>query len=159
MNKLLIAIDGSECALKAADYVGKQFSGASDLQITLLHILPYPPAPLWDEGHIPSEEEKKEREKAIRKWLLNQNAKVEAVFGRAVGLLTEQGILPIHIEKKSISDSINVADSIIEEAERGGYETLVLGRCGRSASKKFFMGSVTTKILNRGIGAAICVVE
>ena len=47
---MLIAIDGSNCSLRAIEYAGRQFSGVSDLQITLIHVLPYPPAPLWDEG-------------------------------------------------------------------------------------------------------------
>jgi len=159
VKKLLIALDGSECALKAADYVGKQFSGNSDLQITLLHVLPYPPAPLWDEGHIPSDEEKKTREKGIQNWLINRTAKTEAFFSKAVDLLITRNIAPLQIEKKAISDSMDVADSIIEETRSGGYLTLVLGRCGRSSAKKYLMGSVTTKIINRGTGAAICIVD
>jgi nucleotide-binding universal stress UspA family protein len=159
MKKLLIALDGSECALKAADYVGKQFSGNSDLQITLLHVLPFPPAPLWDEGHIPSDKEKNEREEGIQRWLTNQTAKVEANFSKAVDLLTSRNIAPVQIEKKAISDSIDIADSIIEETKSGGYQTLVLGRCGRSSAKKYLMGSVTTKVINHGTGAAICIVE
>jgi Universal stress protein family len=35
MKKILVAIDGSPCALKALEYVGEQFSGMNDLQITL----------------------------------------------------------------------------------------------------------------------------
>ena len=63
MKKMLIAIDGSDCSLRAVEYAGKQFSGVSDLQIILLHVLPYPPAPLWDDGHIPTGEERAKKEK------------------------------------------------------------------------------------------------
>jgi nucleotide-binding universal stress UspA family protein len=159
MRKLLIAVDGSECALKAADYVGKTFSGINDLQITLLHVLPYPPAPLWDEGHIPSDEEKREREEKIQNWLLSQHAETEEAFSRAADLMISQNISPLQIEKKSISDSIDVAESIIEETQSGGYQTLVIGKCGRSSLKKSLTGSVSAKILNQGTGAAICIVE
>ena len=159
MNRMLIAIDGSECSIRAVDYVARQFSCNRDLQITLLHVLPYPPAPFWDDGHVLSEEEKTERNKVIEKWLANQRAKLEPVFGKAVEMLLGQGIGPEQIGKKSVSDSTDVAQSILEEARDGGYRTLVLGRCGLSASKKFLMGSVTTKIVNHGAGLAICVVE
>ena len=159
MNKMLVAIDGSQCAMRAVDYAGRQFSGNRDLRITLLHVLPYPPAPFWDDGHVLSEQEKVARNSVIEKWLVNQRAKLEPLFKEAVELLIGQGIGPEQIEKKSISDSTDVAESILEEARDGGYQTLILGRCGLSASKRFLMGSVTTKIVNNGSGIAICIVE
>ncbi|MFI5295215.1 MAG: universal stress protein [Thermodesulfovibrionales bacterium] len=159
MNKMLIAIDGSQCAMRAVDYTGRQFSGNRDLRITLLHVLPYPPAPFWDDGHILSEDEKAARNSVIEKWLANQRARLEPLFKEAVKMLIGKGIGPEQIEKKSISDSTDVAESILEEARDGGYQTLVLGRCGLSASKRFLMGSVTTKIVNNGSGMAICIVE
>ena len=159
MNKMLVAIDGSQCSMRAVDYAGRQFSGNRDLRVTLLHVLPYPPAPFWDDGHILSEQEKAARNSVIEKWLVNQRAKLEPLFKEAVELLIGQGIGPEQIEKKSISDSTDVAESILEEARDGGYQTLILGRCGLSASKRFLMGSVTTKIVNNGSGIAICIVE
>lgn len=159
MKKILIAIDGSDCALKAVDYVGKQFSGMDDLLITLLHVLPYPPAPLWDDGHIPTKEEKKERDSAIERWLANQCSKAEGIFGKAVEVLTGNGFALHQISKKTVSDSTDVADSILEETRDKGYQTLVVGRCGHAPAKKFIMGSVTMKIISHGAGVAVCVVE
>lgn len=159
MKKMLLSIDGSECSLRAVEYTGKQFSGVGDLQITILHVLPYPPAPLWDDGHIPTKKENEEREKAIEKWLAGQRAKAEPLFNKAMAILTSAGISPTQLAKKVISDSTDVAESILEEARDGGYQTLVLGRRGLSTVKKVFMGSVTTKIINHGAGIAVCVVE
>src|SRR5512135_3322912 len=105
MNKMLIAIDGSQCSMRAVDYAGRQFTGNRDLRVTLLHVLPYPPAPFWDDGHILSEQEKAARNSVIEKWLVNQRAKLEPLFKEAVELLIGQGIGPEQIEKKSISDS------------------------------------------------------
>ncbi len=159
MRKVLVAIDGSECAFNAVEYAGRQFSGINDLNITLLHVLPYPPAPLWDDGHIPSMEEKESREKIITTWLNDQKSKVEPFFRKAIDILTGEGLKQHQIKTKSISDSIDVAGSILEEARDGGHQTLVLGRCGLSPAKKFLMGSITKKIVNHGAGVAICIVE
>ena len=159
MKKMLIAIDGSDCALKAVDYVGRQFSGVDDLLITLLHVLPYPPAPLWDDGHIPTKEEKGERDIAIERWLKDQRSKADGIFAKAVDILTSNGFSAHQIETKTVSDSTDVAGSILEETRDKGYQTLVVGRCGHSPAKKFVMGSVTMKIISHGAGVAICVVE
>jgi nucleotide-binding universal stress UspA family protein len=159
MKKMLIAIDGSESSFKAVEYAAAQFSGIADLRITLLHVLPYPPAPLWDDGHIPTKEEKEDREKAIERWLAGQRAKSEPMFDKAISIMSRHGIPAHRIGKKMISDSIDVADSIIEETADGGYETLILGRRGLSPVKKFLMGSVTAKVISHGTGMAVCVVE
>jgi nucleotide-binding universal stress UspA family protein len=158
MKKILIAIDGSECALKAVYYVGQYYANVRDLKMTLLHVIPYPPAPLWDDGHILTSAEKEARESVINKWLANQRLKIQPMFEEAVRTLTREGVDSQRVETKTISDSTDVAESILEETRDGGYPTLVLGRCGLSLSKRF-MGSVTNKIINHGSGTAICVVE
>jgi len=42
MRKVLVAIDGSDNALKAVDYVSQQFCG-EDVRIMLFHVLPFIP--------------------------------------------------------------------------------------------------------------------
>jgi nucleotide-binding universal stress UspA family protein len=159
MKKMLIAIDGSECSLRAVAYAGRQFSGISDLQITMFHVLPFPPAPLWDAGHIPTKGEEMEREREIERWLLEQRAMTESLFDKAIAVLVEAGISRTQMAIKTISDSSDIADSILEETRDGGYQTLVVGRCGQAPVKKFLIGSVTTEIINHGAGVAVCVVE
>ncbi|MDA8082324.1 MAG: universal stress protein [Nitrospiraceae bacterium] len=159
MNKMLIAIDGTEGSLRAVEYAGSQFSGMADLKITLLHVLPYPPAPLWDDGHIPTREENEERDKALDRWLFRQRIKAESIFEKALETLGRHNFSPEQIEQKAVSDSTDAAETILEQARDGGYKTLVVGRRGSYRAGRLFMGSVTTKIINHGAGLAICVVE
>lgn len=160
MKKILIAVDGSEGALRAVDYVSQQFRGLSDLQITLFHVSPGIPPELWDDGHILNEEEKTARKKVLDKWLSNQKFKLESIFQPAAQRLTKGGIQPQQIKTKSVSESVkNTAECILAEAKTGGYQTLVIGRCGVSATTHALLGSIVHKIMNRGAGLAICVVE
>jgi nucleotide-binding universal stress UspA family protein len=159
LRKMLVAIDGSDSSLKALEYVGRQFSGVSSLEVTLLHVIPYPPAPFWDQGHIPSEAEQEERKRATERWLLDQREKTQSLFDRATDILADEGISKTQMTIKTISDSSDVADTILEETKDGGYQTLVLGRRGLSGVMKLVVGSVTQKIINHGAGVAVCVVE
>jgi len=159
MRKILIAIDGSQCAAKAVDYAARQFSGMSDLRITLLHVLPYLTTSLWDDGHILTKQEREERKKVVEKWMENQRRKAEPILNAAAETLTKQGISAAQVETRTISDSTDVAESILEETRNGKFQMLVVGRCGLTAAKRFLMGSVTSKIITRGAGTAICVVE
>jgi nucleotide-binding universal stress UspA family protein len=158
MGKILIAVDGSDSSMKAVRYAGRQFMWKEDMNVTILHVLPYPPAPLWDDGHIPEGAEKEARDKAIERWLQNERRKFELFFTTAVEALAGAGVAAERIETRTISDSTDAAASILEAARDGGYETLVLGRRGLSASKRFLLGSVTSKIVDHCSGITLCVV-
>lgn len=160
MKKILVALDGSECALRGVDYCANLFSGRADISFTLLHVLPPMPPEMWDPGHIPSEQEEKDRQALVDKWFDNRARRVDAIFERASQILLKANVDPDEVELKIISDSINVAETILEEAKKGNYLTLVLGRCGApSGIKEFFLGSTANRIIHRGAGLAICVVE
>ncbi len=159
MKKMLIAIDDSKGAAKAVEYVGKQYSGVSDLTITLVHVLPNLPAIFWDEGHILSDQEKKDRQKVVDNWLEKQKQKIDPVLQAAADALTAKGIKTGQITTQFISDSIDAAESILETARDGGYQTIIVGRRGITEGRHLMLGSVTSKLINLGAGVAICVVE
>lgn len=159
MKKMLIAIDDSPNAFRAVEYVAQQFAGTGDLEIELVHVLPNLPAIFWDEGHILSTEEKQDRKKVVDKWLSDRKARMEPVFKKTIDALTSKGISPRLITTKSLSDSTDVAESILEEARVGGYQTIVVARRSISPGKHMFMGSVTNKIVSQGSGVAITIVE
>ena len=157
MRKVLLAIDGSDNALKAVDYVSQQFC-SEDVRIILFHVLPFVPAEFWDDGHILTEEEKKARKDVIDKWLSNQRSKLDPIFSAAKNVLTAMGINEDRISTKWISDATDIAASIIEEARTGDYQTLVIGRYGHRNIKNR-MGTVTEKLIRLGAGTTLCIVE
>jgi len=159
MRKILVAIDDTPCSLNAVEHVSRQLSGVDDVDITLFHVLPYVPAGFWDDGHILTEEERQERKKVVDRWLSNQALKLDPLFQTAIKVLSRGGIPAERITIRSVSDSTDVAGSILEEAGTGGYQTLVMGRCGRSQAERHLIGSVASKVISQGAGIAICIVE
>ena len=157
MRKVLLAIDGSDNALKAVDYVSQQFC-SEDVRIILFHVLPFVPAEFWDDGHILTAEEKKARKDVVDKWLSNQRSKLDPIFSAAKNVLTAMGINEDRISTKWISDATDIATSIIEEARTGDYQTLVIGRYGHRNTKNR-MGTVTEKLIRLGAGTTLCIVE
>jgi nucleotide-binding universal stress UspA family protein len=159
MKKILIAIDDSPNATKAVEYVAQQFAGAADLEVGLVHVLPNLPAIFWDEGHILSEEEKHDRKKVVDKWIADRKVKMAPAFKKAIDMLTGKGMKPQQITTKSLSDSTDVAESILEEAKDGGYLTIVVGRRSITSGKHPLIGSVSSKIVAQGSGVAVTIVE
>ncbi len=159
MKKMLIAVDDSQCAMKGVEYAGEQFGGVNGLQATLVHVLPNLPAIFWDEGHILSDAEKGDRKKVVNKWLESQKKKIEPLFAMAADALTRKGFKKDLIRTKFISDSTDVAESLLEEAKDGGYQTIIMGRCGVSQGKGGLAGSVTSRIIHLAAGVAVTVVE
>ena len=159
MKKVLIAMDESEGSLRAVEHVAKQFVGMSDLQITLFHVLLGVPPQFWDDGHLLTDEEREARKSVIEKWVINQKTRLDSIFQKAIETLTRRGIPRDQISTKFISESLDViAQCILAEAKAGGYQTLVIGRCGRSRTMHFLLGSIATQVVNAGEGLAVCVV-
>jgi nucleotide-binding universal stress UspA family protein len=156
MIKLLVAIDDSSSAMKAVDYVAQQFA-ACGAQIALVHVLPNLPAIFWDEGHILSEAEKRDRQKVVDKWVDAQKAKMEPLFKKSVDTLAAKGVPSDWVTTRFVSDSTDVADSIIEVARDSGYQTIVVGRSHHSP--KNVLGTVANRIATHGAGLVVIIVE
>jgi nucleotide-binding universal stress UspA family protein len=155
MKKMLIAINDSLSAMKAVEYVAQQFATDS-VQIGLVYVLPNLPAIFWDEGHILSDDEKRDRKKVVDKWLDAQREKMEPLLKKAADVLNSRGIPSSRVQTKFVSDSTDVADSIIEEARDGGYETIVVGRFHHS--HKSALGTVSQRIAILASGLIVTIV-
>src|SRR5512143_755566 len=153
--KMLIALDDSPCSLGVVGYATR-FAAVPGLEVGLVHVLPNLPAMFWDEGHILSDEEKKERQKVVDKWIADRKDKMAPAFKEALGILAKAGIKAEQVTSKSISDSTDIADSILEEAKDNGYDTILVGRCSRPSA--LLPGLVADRIVDHAKGVAVIVI-
>jgi nucleotide-binding universal stress UspA family protein len=158
-GKILIAIDDSEGAMAAVDYVARTFGRTPEVHITLLHVLPTLPAAFWDDGHILNEEERQNRQRQIDIWKDKQAQNWRDVLKEAQKRLAAGGVSPKEIKAEFIPMEFNVADDILNYAEAGRCGTIVLGRRGLSGAKKILLGSVSSKIVHYARNCAVTVVE
>lgn len=149
-NKILIAIDSSENALRAADHAGFMISG-TDCEVTLFHTMRNL------NRFVPLEvlEEAPELEQL---WKSKAGQEIEPYMKKAKEMLLEAGLDETQIFTKVVDGSRNAASDLLEEARSNGYGTIVLGRRGLSGVKEFLMGSVTSKVLQNSAGLAVWVV-
>lgn len=128
---VLLCVDGSEPARRMADHVGFILQGEPEHPVTILRVL--------------------------RQTDVKQNMEV-GLFSEAIAALEDNG-LPSRLIKTRLEVSENVAQAIIQEADRGRYAAVAVGRSDRHKGvlAQLVRGSVTMTMFRKLTGAALWV--
>jgi nucleotide-binding universal stress UspA family protein len=150
-KNVLVCVDNSENALRAVEHVGFMLSG-TDCRITIFHTMRHL------RRFVPMQvlEEAEDLEKL---WRNEAGKGIAPYIKKAREILLKAGLSEEQITTKVTEGSRSAADDILKEAQDNDHGTIVLGRRGLSAVKEFFMGSVTTSVLNRATSLAIWIVQ
>jgi nucleotide-binding universal stress UspA family protein len=149
-NRVLIAVDSSENALRAVDHTGFMLSG-TDCPVTIFHTMRHL------RRFVPQEvlAEAPELEEL---WKTKAGQEIEPFMRKAKEMLVKAGVSESQISKKIVDGSRSAASDILEEARKSQYGTIVMGRRGISGVQEFFMGSVSSKVLQNSTGMAVWIV-
>ena len=158
-HKVLIALDSSEGAWRAVDYVAEAFCRTPGVHVTLLHVLSGLPPAFWDDGHILSDPEKESRQRLVGSWQKEQEKQWQGLVTKAHGHLTKAGIPKDAVVNKFKPKYYDVAEDILSEAEEGNFDTIVMGRRGLGMAKALLLGSITNKVVQNAKGCAVSIVE
>jgi len=141
MKRILLAVDGSNFALSSAAYLADLYEGASDLEVTVLNILPSVPPLYLEERHDPLIQ----KDYAVWKKEIVEEGKKHTE--EAVKVLQRGGFKKSHIQAKYAPQSVGVARDIIREADAGYYDACAMGKKGMGWFDDIFLGSITSKML------------
>jgi nucleotide-binding universal stress UspA family protein len=136
-NKFLVAIDSSENALRAVDYVATMLAGF-DVKINLFHAIRGDQSIHSGIAHLFLPKESLE----------DAEAGAMAVFEKAKCRMEEAGFTSDQIGSKLVTGVSSRAEAIVKEAREGDYGTIVLGRRGLSKVQEFLLGRVSNKVIN-----------
>ncbi|MBW1998549.1 MAG: universal stress protein [Deltaproteobacteria bacterium] len=153
-KKILVAMDDSENAMRAVQYLAASFK--PEHEVTLFSVIPDTAAvcdmnspeltPFFvSQQGIFCTMEDKERE------LVKKAAEKARQILTAAGF--DENKLTVKIENRKKS----VARDIIEEA-KSGYDTVVMGRRGLSSIEEMFLGSISQKVLHASKGLTVILV-
>lgn len=148
---IMVAVDGSENALKAVDHLAFIIAGNTDLKISFFHVTPR----LQDFCPVDFEENESDAlEEIIRQG--DQHC-IDQFFSHAQKILNEAGIQQNQISFKTSEGVFRVGKAVLDEYRRGNFGSLVVGR--RGMNKQFFTGSVSRYLINQFSGGALWVVS
>ena len=136
VDTILLATDGteySEGAIQESIFFGQ----ACNAKLVVLHVI------------------KTDSEMAIsaHALLAEKKNKVMPHLERIKSMAENEGI-PCQIE---VASSFQPDKTIVEEAVKHKADVIVMGLCGRSGIKKFFIGSMTTKVIGHGFPKVLVV--
>lgn len=158
-HKVLVALDSSEGAWRAVEYVARTFGHTPDMEVTLLNILAGLPPAFWDDGHVLQEKERESRQRLVASWQKEQEKQWEELVRKAMRVLVEAGIPEGAVAHKFKPKYFDVADDLLDEATNGRFQTIVMGRRGLGKAKALLLGSVTMKVVQNAKGCAVTIVS
>jgi len=154
-EKILVAFDDSENAMRAVEYIARTFT--REYEITLFCVVP-DTAALCD-MNSPSLTPYFVEKQAIFCGLEDQKKElIDEAMQKAKKLIMTAGFEEKNITLKVQTKKKGVVRDIIDEAH-SGYDTIVLGRRGLSGVKEFILGSVSQKVLHLARDISVIVVD
>ncbi len=158
-ERILVAFDASENALRAVDYVAKMAAAGAGLQVELLYVERLPERDFF------------ETEQAWKVACASQAEAVKQALAEARKRLTKAGLKPEAVtvrtlpscrtgdpQAQSCSLGTSIARDIMRVREEGGFGTVVIGRRGVSKAEEFLFGSVSSKVMHLAKDCAVWVV-
>lgn len=154
-KKILLAIDDSENAIRAVEFVANFF--APDNKITLFNVIPdtatlcamnspeLAPYFISQQSSFCLLEEKKKK-------LVNE------AMQKAKRILLDAKFEEKNITIKTEIKKSGIARDIVREA-KDGYNVVVMGKRGLSGIKDFILGSVSQKVFNAAKDISVLVVD
>ena len=143
-QKIVIAIDSSQPSKRALEYAVQISTRIPDLQFVLLHIQPMVSLYLKEEARTSVFARKK-----MEKMSTENNRLAHALLDGYRSDTMGRGIAAHRIESVTQARKLGYAKDIIEYAQKGHFDALVLGRRGLSGITKLYAGSVTANILEQ----------
>ncbi|MDE1844914.1 MAG: universal stress protein [Thaumarchaeota archaeon] len=132
LSKILVAIDGSEMSLKAADY-GIEFAKKYNAKLIILHVI-----------HIHAAGLMYTTESTFKQFIEKNKRESEEWFNTISKEAKEQGV---EIETETVEEIYSVPGAIIKRAEEENVDVIIVGGIGKSGFKRLLLGSVATDVV------------
>jgi nucleotide-binding universal stress UspA family protein len=137
-SKVLVAIDGSEFSIHAAEYA-ISIAKKSDGLLIALHVLPTGIRYEYFQYNL------EEIPLAIKEILILYQNEIECMSNKIKDMCKQE---EVKFKTDIVNISSSVAGAIVSYAEGEKVELIVIGTRGRSGIKNMLIGSVATDVVN-----------
>ena len=141
-KKIMVAIDGSENSLRSLDYINLMYGPGHNIEVLLFYALPALP-PILTKDYAMSQEYW-DGLSAVEKSNVEM---AEKILADARSAIIEKGFNKGKISTISKHKDISIALDIAQMADNNKVDAILLSRHGRTGLKDFFMGEISSKLL------------
>ncbi len=148
-TRLMVAVDGSESAMRVVDHLTHIFKDNRKVKFHLLHVIPR----LVESCGIDFGDGRKRLEMVGKR---GAHHCIDHFYAKSLARFKAAGIGTHQIETQILEKELNPGKAIIRTAKEGNFGTLAIGR--RGINRSFFTGSVSRYVLNRAEDMALWLV-
>jgi nucleotide-binding universal stress UspA family protein len=141
-KKILVAVDDSPHSRQAVDYAARMKTLIPGLGFTLMHIQPPVSQFLLDEAQRSSQAQAELNRAAAR----NAEA-ARGLLAKFKDLMVRAGVPEAEIDLLTLPRHMGLAKDILDQAEGGLFDAVLLGRRGISSVQQMFLGSVSAHLI------------
>jgi nucleotide-binding universal stress UspA family protein len=130
LSKILVPVDGSENSLRALDhaiYLAKK-TGAN---ITVMNVIENPPTVYV------------ESQKLLNELLANFRAEAANILDKCKQIAEKSDV-----KIETVIGEGDAASTIVGYAQKGAFDTIIIGRRGLGRFKEMMLGSISNKVLH-----------
>lgn len=151
-QRILVAIDSSQGAERAIDFLPMLINGTSQ-DVTLFHAF------RGDERFFPNVNHHRSQDPNHNDLLQEHFALINPIIEQAINRLSGFGINRERVSVKTVTNVFSRAVAIVDEANSGPYATIVVGRRGLSMVREYFIGRVSSKVVQLAQNAAVWIIK
>ncbi|MBU2521072.1 MAG: universal stress protein [Proteobacteria bacterium] len=140
-KSIVVPVDGSKNSLRSLEYINLIYGPNHNLEVTLIYILPSLPPILTDKS---IDKKTRTRLKSVEK---KNEDMAEKILAEAQNILLNKGFKEEKIKTRWQKRGITVAQDICNWALIKQVDTILLTKRGRTEIKSFFMGKVSTRLV------------
>lgn len=140
-KSIVVPVDGSKNSLRSLEYINLIYGPNHNLEVTLIYILPSLPPILTDKS---IDKKTRTRLKSVEK---KNEDMAEKILAEAQNILLNKGFKEEKIKTRCQKRGITVAQDICNWALIKQVDTILLTKRGRTEIKSFFMGKVSTRLV------------
>lgn len=158
-KRMLIGMDVSDGAMLAVRHVAEMLGGTFQCDVTMFHAIRSVTLFQRLYGGMALKDDDPTLQDRVREELEQVRKAMEPRFTEARRCLLAAGAPAERIRDKIVTGAASRAVAIMEEAEREGCDTIVVGRRGLSRVQEFFMGRISNKVIQLAKDRTVWVVS
>ena len=157
-TKILVCLDGSEESMLTLPHLADVLDQSRNVEITLFHAVRSFHSFRNFMRDVFSSEADKEAIEKVHTELDQAASTMQPAFDKAREILISRGVDPARIARKIVRGVSNSAHAIVQEAEVGAYDTIVVGRRGLSRVEEFTMGRISRRVIHMAKNRTVWVI-